>query len=440
MPPTEQGVDGWRSLPDRVQLKSSFMSREPPPLVFGPAIHRWILPGLLAVALLTRLAAALFAGGNAFRFVDEAIYVDAAERLRGGAGYSVDYANVPGYPVFLALLGLLGPSSVLALRMGQATLVALGALLCFELGRRLGGRPAGLAAAGLYSLDPLLVVSAALLYPEATAGLLLTGSLLTTWEAIRRDRMALVLIAGIQLGAFTLFRPVGLALAPAMIGWVGLAPGYRWSRRAAHVAVLIGTWALVLVPWGHRNHQVHGRVVPNTLVALRGVPVIGAEVGRSGVGGAVATAIQRDPAAFTRRTIREFGYFWEFYPTRLVTDDSTRRAGFSRQDPRLASAPLFRRSARDVVSALSVGIEFALAVIGLIVGWRTRRRETVWLLAIVLSFAAGYATFYGKMRYRIPLLPIVLGFAGLGGATLAGRLRRFQPPGTSTAGRARFQR
>jgi len=416
-------VGGWRSVPDRVQLKPSFMSREPPAFVFGPALHRWILPGLLAVALVTRLAAAIFAGGDAFRFVDEALYVDAAERLRSGAGLSASSADVPGYPVFLALLGLLVPGGVLALRVGQAILVALGGLLCFDLGRRLGGRSAGLAAAALYSLDPLLVVSAALLYPEATAGLLLTGSLVAAWEAIRRDRISLVLVAGVLVGLFTLFRPVGLALAPVMIGWVGFAPGCRWSRRAAYVAVLLGVWALVLVPWAHRNYQAYGRLLPNT-VGLRGVPVIGPEVERSGVAGAVATAIQRDPPGFTRRTISEFGHFWEFYPSRLVTDDSARRAGFSRQDPRLTSAPLLPRSARDMMSALSFGFELALAGIGVAVGWRNRRRETVWLLGLVLSFALGYAVFYGKLRYRIPILPIVLGFAGLGAASLGNRLNQ----------------
>ena len=42
----------------------------------------------------------------------------------------------------------------------------------------------------------------------------------------------------------------------------------------------------------------------------------------------------------------------------------------------------------------------------------------------MLSFALGYAIFYGKLRYRIPILPIVLGFAGLGVASLGGRVNR----------------
>lgn len=382
---------------------------------------------------MARLAAAFLAGGDAFRFMDEAVYADAAERLRAGVGLAADYTRnrVPGYPVFLALVDFLVPDGVLALRLGQAALVAFGTLLCFDLGRRLGGPAAGLAAAALYSLDPLLVLSAGLLYPEAGAALLLGGSVLAAWQAVQRGRLLPALIAGLLLGVLTLFRPMGLALAPAMLGWVGLAPGWPWRRRAAHAAVLIGAWAIVLAPYAVSQLHRHGRVIPTTFAGLRGVPTIWPEVERSGVPGAVAGAIQRDPPGFARRTLREFGHFWELYPTRLITDDPARRAGLSERDSRLSTAPVVQRSGRNIVSAVSFGLELALAAIGLVVAWRHRRRETVWLVVLVLSFALGYSLFFGKLRYRIPILPIVLAFAGLGAATLAGRLTRRRTPSPS---------
>ena len=402
------------------------MSREPPALVTGAAHHRWILPGLLAAAVASRIAAALLAGGSSFRFVDEALYADAAEHLRAGAGLPAYAADAPGYPIFLALLGLVAPGGVLALRVAQGMVVAVGALLCFELGRRLGGRPAGLTAAALFSLDPLLVVSSALLYPEATAGLLLTGALLLAWEAVRRERASLLALAGLLLGFFTLFRPTGLALAPVMTGWIGTAPGQTWSRRAARAAVLIGAWSLPLIPWAHRNYQAYGSLLPISS-QIRSVPVIGAEIGRIGVPGAIVTAVKRDPPGFTSRTLREFAHFWELYPTRLVTDDGERRESFAKQDPRLSAALLVRRSARDLVSALSFGLELSLAIIGIVFAWRHRRREALWLVGVALSFALGYAVFHGKLRYRIPILPIVLAFAGLGAASLGARLRQPRP-------------
>lgn len=397
-----------------------------------------ILLAILIAALVARLAAALVLG-DAFRFVDEAVYADAAVRLRSGAGLGTGYASVPGYPALLAILGTVVPHRVVALRLAQATLAALGCVLCFGLGRRLGGDRAGIAAAALYAVDPLLVGSAALLYPEITAGLILSASLLAAWEGVRRDRLWPWTAAGLLLGVLALFRQVGLVLLPLMLAWAGLAPRRGWGRRAAYATCLGLAWAAALAPWTYRNYRVHGRLIPVATAGTATVPVVGTELDRRGVSGALATAARRDPASFTRRTVREFRGFWELYPTRLTTDDSSRRAEFARRDPRLTSTALLQRSLRDTASALSFGIELALAAVGLLIGWKTRRRETVWLLAIVLAFSLGYALFHGKLRYRIPILPIVFGFAGLGAQallSLATRYRRLpdlslQPPGAS---------
>jgi 4-amino-4-deoxy-L-arabinose transferase-like glycosyltransferase len=366
---------------------------------------RRVLVGVVVVALAARVAAALVLGST-FHFVDEAIYVDAAMRLRTGAGLGAGYDNVPGYPALLAILGTPVPSQVVLLRLAQAALASLGCVLCFGLARRLGGDRAGFAAAVLYAVDPLLVVSAGLLYPEVTAGLMLTAALLAGWDGVRRDRLLPIAVAGLLLGVLALLRPVGLVLAPVMLAWVGLAPGQRWGRRVAYAVCLGLAWAVALLPWTYRNYRVHGRVVP--------IATAGTELARHGLAGALTGAAERDPGGFARRTVRELGGFWELYPTRLMTDDSSRRAELSRGDPRLTSTPVLQRSLRDTASALSFGLELALASGGLLVGWRTRRRETVWLVTTVLAFSLGYALFHGKLRYRIPILPIVFAFAGLG--------------------------
>jgi hypothetical protein len=407
-----------------VQLIRARMPREAfEPLPAHPATRRLLL-GLLAAALAARVVAALLLGG-AFHFVDEAIYLDAAARLRSGAGLGDAYTNVPGYPAFLAGLSALVGNGVVPLRVLQGAVVALGALLCFELARRLGGNRAGLAAAGLYALDPLLVVSAALLYPEAAAALILSASLLAAWDAAVRDRPLGAAVAGLLLGVLALFRPVGLVLAPVMLAWVALAPAQRRSRRALHAALFCLAWAAILLPWTYRNYRVHGRLIPVATAGTAGVPVIGNALDSVGLASAVTEAARHDPLAFVRRTAREFGGFWELYPTRLESDNPDRRAAFSRRDPRLTSAPVVHRGLRDLASAVSFGAELVLAAVGLLVGWRSRPRETAWLAGTVLAFAMGYALFYGKLRYRIPIVPVVLAFAGVGAVEVAGGLSRY---------------
>ena len=103
-------------------------------------------------------------------------------------------------------------------------------------------------------------------------------------------------------------------------------------------------------------------------------------------------------------------------------------------DPRLSQESMVRhRALRDVASAVPYGLELALAIVGLVVCRRRRVREGFWLVALVLSFALGYAVFYGKLRYRIPVMPIVMGFAGVGLAACVERLRAV----TRTGGCAR---
>jgi 4-amino-4-deoxy-L-arabinose transferase-like glycosyltransferase len=392
------------------------MSASSPPAELSRRTRHRILLALVGCAVAARVAAAVVVGGEAFRFVDETMYTDAATGLLTGQGLSAA-RELPGYPAFLALLRAMLPQGVLPLRVAQAVVAALGVPLCYALGRRLGGEGAGLLAAAVFALDPLLVVSAGLLYPEAIAALLLTGAVLLAWEAVRRDRLPVSALAGMVLGLLTLFRPVSLALAPAMLGWAVLGRPGRWDRRTAHAALLLGLWAMVLAPWMYRTYRDTGHLLP-TGAAVRGVPGIGAEASEVGVGLAVVKTAAAEPEAFVRRTIREFGRFWEFTPTRLASDSPERRARLAERFPRVSSEPLVRRGPRDLLAGISFGLELALALVGLALAWRGSRREAVWLVGLVLSFALGYALFYGKVRYRIPVLPILFAYAGLGAVTL----------------------
>jgi len=390
-------------------------------------------------ALAGRILAALLIGSQ-LRFVDEGIYLDAAARLRAGDGFAATYTNVPAYPAVLATLGFLAPPGVLALRIAQAGLAAMGCWLCYALGRRLGGEGPGLIAAGLYAADPVLVGAAALFYPETVACPCLIAALLTAGEPGRRSRVALAGGAGILLGFFALLRPVGLILLPVTAIWLGLS-GTAPRRRAVLVLALCASWTLTLLPWTWRTYRLEGRVVPVSMVGTAGF--LGLEGGsdRAGNGRDLGVTASRHPMDLVLRTGREFLNFWELYPRRVLTDDPDRRLEFARDDPRLSAAPVLRPSVRDLISATSFGIELVLATVGLVVGWKRRRRETVWLVVTVLAFALGYALFYGKLRYRIPVLPILFSFAGLGLAALVseaaplleGRLTsRFSPSGRST--------
>lgn len=86
----------------------------------------WPVIGLVAMALVPRLAAAVVLG-NEFHFADEAAYVDAAQRLLSGSGFGAQYSNVPAYPALLAVLSTPAADSIVWLRLAQAVVAAFGA-------------------------------------------------------------------------------------------------------------------------------------------------------------------------------------------------------------------------------------------------------------------------------------------------------------------------
>jgi hypothetical protein len=108
----------------------------------------------------------------------------------------------------------------------------------------------------------------------------------------------------------------------------------------------------------------------------------------------------------------------------MSSDDSATRAALHRRDPRLPVRPLFSRQLRDLVSAGSSGLEFSLALLGLMLVARTRQRRALLPLAVILAYAAGYALFVGALRYRMTVLPLVFLFSGAGAAWVLSSMQR----------------
>ncbi len=384
---------------------------------------------LFLLALVARLGAAITVGSG-FHFPDETVYVDAARRLSTGGGFAFEYDRVPGYPVFLALLSLGQPVSVTFLRAGQAALAALGSVFVFRLADRLFGRRPAIVAGLLYALDPLLVITSGLLYPEAVAALLIPPVVLIAVQGSARDSLARSASAGALREILALLRPVALVLPPIVAGWIALTVGASPGRRVAHVGALGLAFVLVLAPWTVRNLQVHGRLVPVATAGTGTAPVGQDEVKRQGLLTSMARWAWTNPGALVSRVAQQFVQFWEIAPTRLATDNPARREEFHRLDPRLPVEPLFSRELRDRVSAVSFALELCLALVGIAVAARTQWRRVL----LPVAYAAGYALFAAKLRYRIPVLPLVFLFTGVGAAALYSFVRRASSRRESTIG------
>jgi hypothetical protein len=139
----------------------------------------------------------------------------------------------------------------------------------------------------------------------------------------------------------------------------------------------------------------------------------------------------RDPAAVLSRVTRQFAQFWELVPTRMTTDNPVQRERLHQRDSRLSVEPLFSRRLRDLVSAGSFSLELFLALVGVIVVGRTRWRQALLLVAVIVTYAVGYALFVAKLRYRIPILPLLFLFTGAGAAAAYRLIRPAADRGSS---------
>lgn len=370
----------------------------------------WWLTAVILAAAVVRVAAAV-ATGNRFHFADEAYYVDAARLLLRGGGLGVDYRQAPGYPVFLAILSALLPSTVLALRLAQGVLAGLGSALVYVLGDRLAGRGPALTAAALYALDPLLVVSAGLLYPETAAAIVLAMAILAAWHG-GRDSLRDTGLTGVLLGTLVLLRPVTLVLVPVVAAWIAAQVPRR--RAAAHLGLVLVAALLVLAPWTYRNYRVHGQLAPIAVAGIHMAPVTPEDLAHDGLTVSLLKKAWANPGGLAARTARQFLQFWELAPTRLTTDDPESRAALHQRDPRLPTGAFVASGVRDLVSKIASTVEFGLALFGLIFLWRTCRSAALLISTVTITFGLAYALFVAKLRYRIPILPLVFVLAGVG--------------------------
>ncbi len=371
---------------------------------------------IVALALLPRLAWVLLQwsrGGPAFPYPDEQLHWDLAHNLvTRGELVSADgryVARMPGYPLYLALFAPLGEGGVLLARLGQALLGALTAGLAARIAGRAFGRRAGLLAGVLVALDPFGIFFANLLLTEVLFTLLavlLIGRWLDHLNGARQGTAAF-LLTGLLCAAALFVRPAGAA-------WLGLAmlatmlpAGSAWQR-VRRFGLQAAPILLLLVPWGLRNHAVVGSYA--WLSANGGVTLYDAQGPQAdgssnqaflrderwtGLGeierdrllyAAAREEMRRDPGRVLELAWVKFKRTWSLFPN--VAEHA--------------------RGATAWASAVYTGGVLLLALLGGFRLLRTDRTTLVTLLLPVVVFTVLHCVFIGSVRYRIPLMPLLV--------------------------------
>ncbi len=360
-----------------------------------------------------------------FYFWDSVKYDRAAVHLINDGNFGPEYDRSPAYPLFLAGIYLVLGKSILTVRLVEALLGGLIAVLIAVIGKKTLGPASGLAAGLIWSLYPLAIFLAGLVYPETLITVLLAGAVALLLSAIGGERSSrrpvLIPIAGLCLMLAAMAKPVVAATLLGICAWLVL---WRGRRSVRPVGLLIAGFCLPLVLWAGISSHYFGKVILSDPRAVRFIDKAGSTNVQEVREGRIRRAL-KDPTGFAVHVASEFAHFWQIYPERVVMSDQALRDKFHQRDARVVRKTVFGsgNSLTDWASMLSIGPMFLLALTGIVfLVWEKQWVPLSLVGSIVLSFALAYSFFFTQLRYRIPVEPYLILLAGHGLVMLGSRV------------------
>lgn len=403
-------------------------------------LARYATALIIALAVFLRLAHILALRSTPWfehLVVDPAYYDAWARQLAAGDWFGTrPFYMDPLYPYLLGVVYAVCGHSLLAARLVNVALSAIACGALAVIGTRVGGRYAGwIAALGFALYEPEIFYAAEI--DKTTLSVMLTSVALALGLD---DRRGARVAAGAALGLATLTRANFLLLAPLAAVAIGLDGGRRAptpeGRRAAWltaVGFLLG-FALPLLPVMWRNHAVGGDWVVTTqagqnfytgnnalnpygaygaLPFVRGNPefeetdfraeaerqtghaLSPSEVSRFWFAAAI-DHMANDPGFATHALARKLALFWKDFE---IADNQDQY--LLEHDSWVLALPL-----------PGFGMVTALAVLGVVLGWR--RRFVQLLVGLVAVYCVSVVAFFIFSRYRIQVVPALLALAAVG--------------------------
>jgi 4-amino-4-deoxy-L-arabinose transferase-like glycosyltransferase len=395
-------------------------------LVFETRDRSWLL-----LALGLRLGFSLSLGGRLHQ-TDETGFAEFAWNL-ASAGYlgkdGEPWATPPLPSAFFAACFRLFGHNLLFPRLAQAFVSAATAWALGRMAGRLTGSPkAGRLALVLAAVYPFFIYYSGMVLSETLYLAFVVPGLWCLCASLRERGLSWrpAAAGGAALAAAALCRPEAMPIT-ILIWLAGLAACLSglWSRRALFAAVL--AWALPLTAWCARNRAAVGVFALDThggltllhgsllfeenekdtalaMAALEKMPFYQESLSlplprRDGVYLRRGLAFMRDnPGTVLGQWARKAVNFWRFYPR---TDKPYREDIFSHPGAGLSRAALV---------AVSLACEPALILGGFWGLWGLRRRwrelHPLWLF--LLGTMAIHVVSVSQMRYRLPVMPILI--------------------------------
>jgi Tfp pilus assembly protein PilF/4-amino-4-deoxy-L-arabinose transferase-like glycosyltransferase len=439
--------DGWK---DNVHPKKNLVSSYEQTLVAVELkFPKWLPLFVLAVGVAIRIIYLIENTSNPFFFepvLDAANYDRWALAIAEGKGSQegVFTAN-PFYPYLLSIIYSLFSRDLILVRVLQILAGATTCVLIYLTSSRVFSRTTGLVALVLSVIYGPFISFEGELLAEVWTVAFISAALYSLSRATPRHRhhMTMLLLSGLTMGLAVIGRPNILLFAPFAIVWVAWIFRDKGKMGCLKRAMVLGLGiTIAIAPVTTRNYVRGGEFV--LLTAHGGINFyIGNNEGAdgwfrtppgSGLGGGQESLIE----SATRIAEKEYGRkltasqvssYWYDRGFQFIGEHPGQYLGlllkklfcsWNAYEKPMVSNYYFNKEHSFALRAMTVGFGFVgpLSLIGMALAFPVRRNMG-WLYIFVTACLLSIVFFFVSSRYRLPVVPGLIPFAGLGALALA---------------------
>lgn len=337
----------------------------------------------------------------------------------------VPFTQGPLYPYAVAFAMQLFGTSMLWIKMLQATMGSVSCLLAYAVGRRVFNVRAGIISALLMSVYGMFLLYEAQLLMETMITFLNLVAILALLTAREKDRFLFYLLAGVGLGLSVICRPNIVLFVPLALAWMWMTATEQKNRRkAATAAFFLLGMTITIMPVTLKNYLVGGEFVPvckqgglnfyvgncyeatgtlsynesvmKVAPGMQYMPVT--EISGIDWYAELWKEIRDNPPRFFLHFIRllwkKFLFFWGAceLPNNI-------NYYLSKKFSLILRLPL-----------LEYWQVFPFAVVGILAG--VKKRGSILLLLFMFAFMSSILLLFVVARYRLPMVPFLIVFAG----------------------------
>jgi 4-amino-4-deoxy-L-arabinose transferase-like glycosyltransferase len=373
---------------------------------------------------------------------DEIDYHTIASNIAEGRGFSLGEdrptaRRPPLYPLFLSAWYKLFTPKVELGRLVQLILGTFIVLSVFYLARAVFNEQVALFSASLAAVNPFMIFISGYLLTENLYVLLLLIFLITTRvSGIHTVSVKRTALAGLILGLCVLSRPPAILLWAFVVVFIVDFSFDRFRIKLFRGLILLLAFGLTVLPWAARNHAVFGKWIfftthgGVTFYQSNNQAVLYWPQYRGGVAPLYALPeheklksldeITRDREAWKlgktflaehknlvfQLVVRKFHRFWRF---RSDFGMSGIKSGWWWNK----DSPIGRMASRLDLGFIYAVIVIPFFVLGMIVT-RSFYKQLLFLYGVIAVHMLVALVFYGSLRGRLPLEPIMAIFAAVG--------------------------